>query len=108
MSPLNVKEHVVLCPRLPRAAEVSVDCVRLAVKQYSPQVALPGSRLNVTIVAAHANGFAKVRYPNSYHFSALKALGTIRTFVGLSTRSSSVKKRRYQINLDCGYGISGS
>lgn len=64
-SPFRIVEHVVPCQHVreyPGAiADDRVQSLNLAVKQYIPLDNLQPQPGDVTILAAHANGFPKVR-----------------------------------------------
>lgn len=60
-----VKEHTIPCSHTRQYLHATVngddDAPKLAVKQYIPRDNLEPRSGDVTIIAAHANGFPKVR-----------------------------------------------
>jgi hypothetical protein len=59
-----VKEHTIECQHIREYARATSssqeDVLNLAIKQYTPLDNLEPSQGDVTIIAAHANGFPKV------------------------------------------------
>jgi hypothetical protein len=68
-----VKEHIVPCQHIreyPQAtANKQEDILHLAVKQYIPLDNQSPHHGDVTIIAAHANGFPKVGITSTWHCS---------------------------------------
>lgn len=64
-SVFDVKEHVLPCSYIREYPLATVDgeedVLHLAIKQYIPLDNLTPRKGDVTIIAAHANGFPKVR-----------------------------------------------
>jgi hypothetical protein len=56
--PFNVKEHIITCQRFKQHSNKLSSL--LSVKQYSPSENVSPSKGDVTIIAAHGNGFVKV------------------------------------------------
>lgn len=105
----RIDEHVSPCQHIreyPRAtAHTQEDTLVLAVKQYTPLDNLNPKPGDVTVIAAHANGFPKVswtlghRKPNGEKTNF--QLGTLRTALG---RTSSPVQNLWipdQEYLDC-------
>jgi hypothetical protein len=65
VSRYRIKEHIIPCQHIREYAHATLDpqedVLHLAVKQYTPLDNQEPSLGDVTIIAAHANGFPKVR-----------------------------------------------
>lgn len=74
----EIKEHVIACQHIRQNNSTDSQNIRLAVKQYLSKRNPSPQQGDVTIIAAHANGFVKVRLVlrtvAGYHSSIIGAL----------------------------------
>lgn len=84
----RIQEHTLPCSYIreyPLAtADSQEDTLHLAIKQYTPLDNLSPKKGDVTIIAAHANGFPKVAEPFRRLMRSLLTFhsGALRTHVG--------------------------
>lgn len=118
----RVVQHTVDCHHsreyVAATANGDADRPRLAVKQYIPLDNPDPRPGDVTIIAAHANGFPKVREARQPSFNSVPAvcrgyrtvvsdvpsrdtsLGTVRAAVGRPARAHRAERRAHPLHLD--------